>query len=462
MKNLKFLIFSILFLVCFLLLNLGCDDDDECGNSFCVGAIFPETGDAANAGPILKAGLQLAMSDVNDAGGNIKIIFRDSAGVPETADVAAEELLDMGVHGIVGAYASGVSQGFIRRVTRDNRVVMISPSNTSPSFTEYNEGFLDVFQEEDFPYYYRTASSDVHRVRLMIDRIKTELSSVDPIKIAMVYRTDDWGTRLSKLIENTIERDAKLKLIGTVSYSREQAIAITSGANSITAVDTIITEVNAIEDEDSNSITSADAILLITFDEGTNILKGMIDSGSIPNPDMVRYYMGLYISRSILAEGVCGNSGSNTMCSDINGIEAFTLTSNPSKRMAFEQRLRERNSSDLPDALNFASETYDAVILLALASLSADSNEPTEYVSQMIDISKDGKICSNYSECRMLLMNDDNIDYNGISGDIDFDGLGDITKSFYDIVTYTSTDETRSTYSLTVDENGDSSFTVVP
>lgn len=311
MKNLSFLILLISVLMCFSLFNLGCDDNDECGDSFCVGAILPETGDAASAEPILKAGLQLDMSDVNDAGGNIKIIFRDSGGVPETADVAAEEFLDMGVHGIVGTYASGVSQGFIRRVTRDNRVVMISPSNTSPSFTEYNEGFLDVFQEENFPYYYRTASSDVHRVRLMIDRIKTELSSVDPINIAMVYRTDDLGTRLSKLIEDSIERDEKLKLLGTVSYSRNQAITITSGADSITTVDTIITEVNAIADGDGNSITSADAIILITFDEGTKILKGMIDSSSIPNPDVVRYYMGLYISHSVLAEGVCG---SNTMC----------------------------------------------------------------------------------------------------------------------------------------------------
>lgn len=130
--------------------------------------------------------------------------------------------------------------------------------------------------------------------------------------------------------------------------------------------------------------------------------------------------------------------------------------------MAFEERLRERTSSDLPSILNFAAETYDAVILLALASLSADSNEPSEYVSQMIDVSKDGRICSSYGECRILLMDNDNIDYNGISGDIDFNKLGDITKSFYDIVTYTSTDETRSTYSLTVDENGDSSFAAVP
>lgn len=421
MKKLSSLIVLILILVCFSLFNLSCDDDNECGDSFCIGIVLPETGSSASGFPTMKAAIDLAVSDITAAGKNINVLFRDSKGNPSEADKVAEELLGIGVHGIVGAWSSAVSLGMIDRVT-GNEVVMISPSNTSPSLTEYNEGFL-TRRDVQYPYYYRTTPSDVFQGPLMVSTIAGDIAT-DPVDIVLVYRDDNWGVRLSAEIEKSIE-SANLAFsprtvnLSKVSYDH-------TDPDTATIIPAIQTEVSA----------NTDVIILLVFDEGSEILREMIKSSAIPDPDTVKYYLGDGYTHTDIDDRV--SDGDANLIGKTSGIKSIRATADQCRFPEFQTALQRLN----PGLIDFAftSEVYDAIVLLALASLSAGSNEPTEYVSEMIKVSKDGMSCTTYRECTELLTDGDNtnddIDYNGISGMIGFDENGDISSAFYVISEY--------------------------
>ena len=136
---------SVLLLVFIGILSSGClDDDDEakvdCAEVFCIGTLLAE-GEGFNQ-PLIDA-VDLAKDDINKAGGNTEIVSGNSfqAGAGEAA-ASAMELLEMGVHGIVGpSYSSDSLNVFPFLV--ENEIVAISPSATSPRLSEENKKVVD-------------------------------------------------------------------------------------------------------------------------------------------------------------------------------------------------------------------------------------------------------------------------------------------------------------------------------
>lgn len=62
------------------------------------------------------------------------------------------------------------------------------------------------------------------------------------------------------------------------------------------------------------------------------------------------------------------------------------------------------------------------------------SVEPTEYVSHLADVTRpEGTECTTFAECRDLLDDGEDIDYQGASGDIDFDDNGDPTSATFEV-----------------------------
>lgn len=67
----------------------------------------------------MLAGLQLAVGDVNDAGGidgrPLELVVRDSAADPRRAEAAVEELARLGVAAVAGEYHSVVARAAAAR-----------------------------------------------------------------------------------------------------------------------------------------------------------------------------------------------------------------------------------------------------------------------------------------------------------------------------------------------------------
>lgn len=92
----------------------------QVGSSVRIGALAPLSRPGwVEAGEQLLAGLELGVSDVNDAGGidgrPLELVVRDTAADPKQAAAAVDELAELGVAALVGEYHSVVARSAAAR-----------------------------------------------------------------------------------------------------------------------------------------------------------------------------------------------------------------------------------------------------------------------------------------------------------------------------------------------------------
>jgi branched-chain amino acid transport system substrate-binding protein len=111
----------------------------------------------------------------------------------------------------------------------------------------------------------------------------------------------------------------------------------------------------------------------------------------------------------------------------------------------FRERLNEvwtaEGNPDLTD-YSYAAETYDAVILLALAALAANSVEGVDMAGKLQEVSGgsgDGEKVTDFASGAQLILDGETIDYDGYSGGVAFDDAGDPTEATIGIFQYDAT-----------------------
>ena len=405
---------SVLLLLFIGILSSGCleDGDDEaevnCAEIFCIGTLLPE-GEGFNA-PLIEA-VDLAKGDINKAGGNIEIISGNSfkAGAGEEAGEAiasAMRLLDMGVRGIVGPSYSSDSVEILPFLS-EREIAAISPSATSPAITEENEKLVD---KGDQHFFFRVAPSDLFQAPILAKQSQGNT--------VIVNRDDAWGGPLSKSVEEEIMSDGRQAKV--VSYSSTAPV-----------ISDVVLRVEAAVQE----IPDVKSIVILAFSEGGELIKGLLDSSVIPRG--TGYYVGdgLVFSDDLFPH-VAEENG------EIEGFKRVSSTPPPGERLEeFEERF---NFGD------FAAHAYDAVVILSLAALSADSNDPSDYVSKIQEVTREGTPCYSYATCAAALTDEttinDDIDYEGISGPVDLDENGDIEDGLYSVDTYDAQGVPERTY----------------
>lgn len=113
------------------------------------------TGDIATFGQTTHEGMQLAVEEINAAGGiggkQVKLITEDDQGKPEQAALVAEKLITRDkVHVLIGEVASSNSLA-AAPIAQRNKIPMVSPSSTNPKVTQQGDYifrvcFIDPFQ----------------------------------------------------------------------------------------------------------------------------------------------------------------------------------------------------------------------------------------------------------------------------------------------------------------------------
>jgi len=78
----------------------------------------------------------------------------------------------------------------------------------------------------------------------------------------------------------------------------------------------------------------------------------------------------------------------------------------------------------------FADTAFDAVTMYALASVAAGTTEPEAVQKALVDISREGQSCIAYADCAEMLKAGTDIDYQGASGDVDFDDQHNVIGPF--------------------------------
>lgn len=218
-----------------------------------IGTLLPETGNLAFLGPPEVAGVQLAINDINAAGGvlgqPIKLVTGDSGDAStDTATQTVDRLLQSGVNAIIGAASSGVSLTVIDTITQAG-VMQISPANTSDQFTNYNDQGL----------YFRTAPPDLLQARALADLIEQDGNNT----VGILATNDPYGTGLAENTKNNLVAD------GLPEDSIKSVIYDPQAAN-------YDAEVQQMTD------FSPDAIVVIGFEESSRIIQGLNTNGVGP------------------------------------------------------------------------------------------------------------------------------------------------------------------------------------
>ncbi|WP_222431975.1 ABC transporter substrate-binding protein [Leekyejoonella antrihumi] len=213
-----------------------------------LGYVLPETGDLAYLGPPQIKAAEYARSVINDNGGVLgkqmpKLVGGDEANDAAIASQSADRVLGAGADAIIGAAASGMSLAIIDKVTKSN-VVQCSGSNTAPTFTTYKDG----------GYYFRTAPSDAMQGPVLANLMIQDGHS----RIALIGRGDDYGKGLVNATVKAL-KDAGAQVATTVIYDPK---APNFSATVATA-----------------KAANPDAVALVTFEEGKQVIKGLIESG---------------------------------------------------------------------------------------------------------------------------------------------------------------------------------------
>lgn len=354
-----------------------------------LGYILPETGPLSLLGPPQISAVQLALDEINGGGGvlgeEVTLSAGDEAGDPTVSAQTAQRLVGEGVDAIIGAASSGMSLAFIDAVTQAG-VAQCSPSNTSPTFTGYDDDGL----------YFRTSPTDAIQGRVLAETIVADGRS----NVALMGRADDYGQGLLNATRTALEaRDASV--VASIVYDPEAA---------------------SFEDEVQQLANAgADAVVLISYDEATAILTQLIEVGMGPS-DIAIYG----------ADGLRSNDLASLVDpNDPSVLEGLRGTA-PSGGVSEEFLTRFREASGLDDT-TFAAQAYDCTILVALAAVAAGSDGGADLAQHVVAVSRSGTKCLSFRECRELLEAGQDVDYDGASGSVDLVDAGEPEVGTYDV-----------------------------
>ncbi len=364
----------------------------ESDGTLTIGALLPETGDLSFLGPPAIAAARMAVDEVNAAGGvlgqDVVYLPGDSGDAdPDVANPTVDGHLAANADVILGAESSGVSLNVIDKIVGACKI-QFSPANTSPQFTDYDDDDL----------YFRTAPSDV-----LQGQVLSELMLEDNVATAAILaRQDAYGEGLLQYTKEPFEEGGG-EVVVDRTYDPE--------------AQTFEAEVDEVISEDP------DALVMIGFEESGRILTSLFEQGFTPDEKNI-----------YLVDGNIGNAlGEDfTDPGTLVGIKG-TL---PSAEITedFTARLKEVDPA-LTD-LSYGPETYDAVVITALAALQADTDDPAAVAAVINGITRDGEECTTFEQCAGLIAEGTDVDYNGPSGPQDFSQPGEPTAASFAVLTY--------------------------
>ncbi len=361
-----------------------------------IGTLLPVTGDLAFLGPPEVAGARLAAEDINAAGGvfgtDVRLVEGDSGDTnQDIANPEVDRLLAEGVDSIHGAASSAVSKLVIDKITGAG-VIHFSPANTSPDFTTYDDGGL----------YFRTAPSDLLQGKVLADQVLAEGNET----VALLYRQESYGQGLADAFKENFEAAG-----GVVEPFTAYAVD----------TENFDAEVEAVVAADP------DGIVVIGFAESANILTTMHERGVGPTSDKNVW-------------GVDGNIGGiGAELADpsiIAGMKGTEPSVDLSSIADFTERLDGAYEGGVGGVFAYGAETYDSIIIVALAALVAGTDDPVAIAGEINGVTKDGETCTSFAECKEIVEAGGDPDYDGQGGPYEFVDAGEPAAASFRIATY--------------------------
>ena len=165
--------------------------------TFVIGGLGPLTGEAASYGVSVKQGAEIAIEEINAAGGvqvgdvtyELKMNFMDDEASEDTAITAYNSLMDDGINALMGSVTSGACLAIINQTSQDG-ILQITPSGSAIGCTEYDNTF-------------RLCFTDPLQGETMAKYIVEELGLKN---VAIIYNnSDEYSTGMKDAFVETME-----------------------------------------------------------------------------------------------------------------------------------------------------------------------------------------------------------------------------------------------------------------
>lgn len=354
-----------------------------------IGTLFPTTGATSFLARAQDAGVELAVREINEAGGvngaPVVVYHRDSGdATTQKAEESFADLVAKKTDVIIGPSSSVLAERLLPAAIEAG-VAMISPSATNPALTMlHDDGLL-----------FRTIPS----AALQGDAI-AEIAG-DHDTIALLYYSDDSGRAI---------RDALIEALGD-----DRPLAVAEGFTETTnSVDRMIAAVTK---------TNPDLIVLASPFSAmakNRELMTRLAAAKLTGPRLWLTSQNLADYSQALPAGTL---------KDVNGLlEGFTPDDDFAKRI--------KSADPAVTDLRYAAEAYDATILAALAAIAAKDDSGTAIARVLPGTSSGGIKCTSFGECVDVLRTVPDIDYDGVSGPLAFDKHGDLRSAEFGLYRY--------------------------
>ena len=349
-----------------------------------IGGILPETGNLAFLGPPEIAGVNLAVQDINEAGGvlgnDVEYLPGDSGDNGEVANATVDRLLAQDVDAFIGAASSGVSFTVIDKITQAGKI-HFSPANTSPNFTDYDDNGL----------YFRTAPSDVIQGAALADLLIEDGRAT----VAYLVLNDAYGLGLLEFSSGPYTEQG-----GEVV---EEQIYDPKAENFDAEVGAVLA-------------ANPDAVVVIGFEETSKILTSLFEGGITAD----RIYGTDGNMGNALAANFDDPSVVAGMKGTLPGVDVNSLGD-------FRDQLLEVDPA-LED-FSYSAESYDAIVVMALAAAVAGTDDGVAVAAEINDVTRGGEKCTTYADCLALAEAGTDFDYDGVSGPLEFIDEGEPSQA---------------------------------
>ncbi|TQL69173.1 amino acid/amide ABC transporter substrate-binding protein (HAAT family) [Nocardioides albertanoniae] len=357
-----------------------------------VGQLLPQTGSLAFLGPPEFAGVNLAIKEINEAGG---VLGKDVKAVPGDegdsnsgiAPAEADKLIAAKSDVIIGTASSGVAQTVVDKVMSSG-TVLFSGANTSTSFDEGKYSKPDL--------YFRTSPSDILQGAVMSNLLLEDKRT----NVAILARQDAYGETLAEQVKTNLE-GAGSKVATTSFYSQDA-----------TSFDAQVNEVAG---------SGADAVVVIGFEETKKLIPQLIAAGAGPSK-LPTYFV----------DGNLADYTKEFGKGEVKGVKG-TLPGAESSG-DFKAKLKEVDPKLKDHA--YSAECYDATVISALAAIAAKNDSGEAIAEKVVDVTTGGKKVKTFAEGVKALEAGEDIDYDGVSGPIELGETGSPTAASIGIYQY--------------------------
>ncbi|WP_240792426.1 ABC transporter substrate-binding protein [Salarchaeum sp. JOR-1] len=352
---------------------------DSGSGPYNIGMVDALTGSLSAFGQRNQRGKDIALADVNAVGVNgrdLSISVEDSGSQSSGGVSAAQKLVNQdGVPFVIGAVGSGVSLAIYESVIQGTDVVQVSQNSTGLGLTE-------------FPGLLRVSPTGRTQSRALANIIAEDGYDT----VAMTYVNNNYGSSLADAFANAWD--------GTMAYNNphDQDQQSYSG---------VISEMNS---------SGADAWLFITYQaEFATMVNEMYSSGYDPQ---------LYGADSVSGDNVLENTPEGS----IDGMKVV-VPSAPVEQQNYKEFVSTFESEYGESPTVWSAYAYDAVAIAALSIQAADEFTGAALSDVVRDVTRpEGQKATSYKAAHDILADGgspSDVDYQGVSGPIDFDENGD-------------------------------------